>query len=121
MTKDLRQTYVAILSGVVSCLMAIQTPIPKPSISRMSRRALVFRRGANRRIYWASLDRGGRSFDTVIQDIRRQATTHDVPATTKSAIKKKMTKDLHQTYAAIFLSLMSMFQATQTAAPTPTL
>jgi len=64
---------------------------------------------------------GGRSFDIKIQDIRRQATTQDVPDTTKSANKKKMTKDLHQTYAAIFLSLMSMFQATQTATPTSTL
>jgi hypothetical protein len=115
MTKDLRQTYVAILSGVVSCFMATQTPMPNPSTSRMSRRALVLRRGTNWPIYWASLDRDGRSFDTRIQNIKRQATTHDVSATTKSANKKKMTKDLRQTYAAIFLSLMSMFQAAQTA------
>jgi hypothetical protein len=62
---------------------------------------------------------GGDFFDTRIQDIRPQTTTHDVPATTKSANKKKMTKDLHQTYVAVFLSSMSMFQATQTVVKRP--
>jgi hypothetical protein len=60
-------------------------------------------------------------FDSKIQDARPQHTTHDVSVTTKSANKKKMTKGLHQTYAAIFLSLMSIFQAAQTAVQTSTL
>jgi hypothetical protein len=43
--------------------------------------------------------------------VNRQSTTHDALDTTTSKNKKKTTKDLHQTYAAAFLSVMSVFRA----------
>jgi hypothetical protein len=54
------------------------------------------------------------------QDSRCDApvATRYMSATTKSTNEKKMARNLHQTYTAIFLSSMCTFQATQTAART---
>jgi hypothetical protein len=59
----------------------------------------------------------GPFFGAGVEDVKRQNTTHDALDTTTSRNKKKPTKDLHQTYNAVFLSAMPVFRATQIVGP----
>src|SRR5215472_14538235 len=60
---------------------------------------------------WNFSRSSGPFFGVSVDDVKRRNTTHDALDITTSRNKKKPTKDLPQTYTAVFLSATSMFRA----------
>lgn len=113
LTKDLRQAYGAIFFRPTSLFQ--MPPRPRPTLRLRWRCARGVHPEMQRKPFCLGnfLRSSGAFFGAGVEDVKRRNTTPDALDTTTSRNKKKPTKDLHQTYTAVFLSAMSMFQAIQ--------